>query len=417
MSYHIGWRCSLCGAEYQPDQVTYTCLRCGDAGILDAVYDYAALARSVSPRTLAARGEGSHWRYRPFLPLAETAAVPPLQVGWTPLYAAPRLARAVGVRALWVKDEGRNPTGSLKDRASALVTAVARARGEKVVTTASTGNAAAALAGMAAAMEMPAVIFAPASAPPAKIVQLLVYGARVLLVQGNYDAAYDLCLTAAREFGWYCRNTAYNPYTVEGKKTVAFEIVEQLGGRVPDWVVTSVGDGNILTGLHRGFADLLALGWIERLPRLLGVQASGAAAVHEAWRGGDDDVSPVAARTVADSIAADRPRDGRRALRALRATAGASVAVSDEEILDAIPALAQGCGVFAEPAAAAGYAGLRRAVAAGIVDANAEVVLVATGNGLKDIESARRATRHPTTIAPELAAVAAVAEEMKRNCG
>lgn len=417
VSYHLGWRCSLCGAEYQPDQVTYTCLRCGDAGILDAVYDYDALARAISPQMLAARGEGSHWRYRPLLPLEETAAVPPLQVGWTPLYAAPRLARAVGVRALWVKDEGSNPTGSLKDRASALVAAVARARGERVITTASTGNAAAALAGMAAAMEMPAVIFAPASAPPAKIVQLLVYGARVLLVQGNYDAAYELCLAAAREFGWYCRNTAYNPYTAEGKKTVAFEIVEQLGGRVPDWVVVSVGDGNILTGVHRGFADWLALGWIERLPRLLGVQASGAAAVHEAWLRGDDDVSPVVARTVADSIAADRPRDGRRALRALRATAGASVAISDEEILDAIPALARGCGVFAEPAAAAGYAGLRQAVAAGIVDANAEVVLVATGNGLKDIESTRRATQPPTTIAPELAAVAAVAEEMRRNCG
>lgn len=415
--YHLGWRCSLCGAEYQPDQVAYTCLRCGDAGILDAVYDYAALARTVSPQTLAARGEGSHWRYWPLLPLERTAIVPPLQVGWTPLYAAPRLARAVGVRALWVKDEGRNPTGSLKDRASALVTAIARARGEQVVTTASTGNAAAALAGMAAAMELTAVIFAPASAPPAKIVQLLAYGARVLLVQGNYDAAYDLCLSAARAFGWYCRNTAYNPYTAEGKKTVACEVAEQLGWRAPDWVVVSVGDGNIITGLHRGFADLLALGWIERMPRLLGVQASGAAAVYEAWLRGAVDVVPVAARTLADSIAADRPRDGHRALRALRATAGASVAVSDEEILDAIPALAQGCGVFAEPAAAAGYAGLQRAIAAGIVDANAEVVLIATGNGLKDIESARRATLPPTTIVPELAAVAVVAEEMKRNRG
>ncbi len=417
VSYHLGWRCSLCGAEYQPDQATYTCLRCGDAGILDAVYDYAALARAVSPQALAVRSEGSHWRYWPLLPLEETAVTPPLQVGWTPLYAAPRLARVVGVRALWVKDEGRNPTGSLKDRASALVTAVARARGERVVTTASTGNAAAALAGMAAALELPAVIFAPASAPPAKIAQLLAYGARVLLVQGNYDAAYELCLAAAREFGWYCRNTAYNPYTAEGKKTVAFEIMDQLGGRVPDWVVVSVGDGNILTSLHRGFADWLALGWIERLPRLLGVQASGAAAVHQAWLRGDDDVSPVVARTVADSIAADRPRDGRRALRALRATAGASVVVSDEEILNAIPALAQGCGVFAEPAAAAGFAGLQRASAAGIIDASAEVVLIATGNGLKDIESARRATRPPTTIAPELAAVAAVAEEMKRDGG
>jgi threonine synthase len=407
VSHLRAWRCSLCNASYAPEQVTYTCPRCGDGGILDAVYDFGAMAREE----IAASGDGSHWRYRSLLPLPDGAVLPPLQVGWTPLYAAPRLAQRVGVNRLWVKDDGRNPTGSLKDRASALVLAVAAARGEAIVTTASTGNAAAALAGLAAAAGQRVVIFVPASAPPAKIAQLLAYGARVLLVRGNYDAAYDLCLAASREFGWYCRNTAYNPYTAEGKKTAAFEIAEQLGWRVPDWVVVSVGDGNIISGLHRGFSDLRALGWIDRLPRLLAVQASGSAAIYHAWANGSAQITPVAAQTVADSIAADLPRDGQRALRAIRETDGASVLVSDDEILSAIPALAQGCGVFAEPAAAASYAGLVQAVRQGMVVRGAEVVIVVTGNGLKDTASVRRAVAEPVTIAPTLDAVTRAGRE------
>ncbi len=402
MNYLMGWRCSLCGTPYAPDQVTYTCPRCGDSGILDALYDYLAIAQRVSRAAVQASSEGSHWRYRPLLPLPENVVLPPLQVGWTPLYAAPRLAQAVGIRELWVKDEGRNPTGSLKDRASALVLAIAAARGEAVVTTASTGNAAAALAGLAASTGQQVVIFVPESAPPAKITQLMMYGARVLLVRGNYDAAYDLCLAAAREFGWYCRNTGYNPYTAEGKKTVAFEIAEQLGWNTPDWIIVPVGDGNIITGVHRGFQDLVALGWVDRVPRLLAVQAAGSAAVHNAWVAGRDVIEPVKAHTLADSIAADLPRDGVRALRAIRQSGGASVLVSDQEILDAIPALARRCGVFAEPAAAATYAGLRRAIAAGIIEPQARVVVLVTGNGLKDIGSVRRAVAEPMVIEPHL---------------
>jgi len=400
-----GWRCSLCGTEYAPEEVTYTCPACGDAGILDALYDYVAIAREITPGAIRTQGGADHWRYRPLLPLPDGAPLPPLQVGWTPLYPAPRLAREVGVRALWVKDDGRNPTGSLKDRASALVLAIAAGRGEAIVTTASTGNAAAALAGLAASTGQRAVIFVPAAAPPAKIAQLMAYEARVLLVRGNYDAAYDLCLEAARAFGWYCRNTAYNPYTAEGKKTVAFEVAEQLGWRAPEWIVVPVGDGNIITGVHRGLQDLMALGWIDRMPRLLAVQAEGSAAVCRAWAAGRDRVEPVRAHTVADSIAADLPRDGVRALRAVRQTDGACVAVSDDEILAAIPAIARGSGVFAEPAAAAGYAGLRRAVVEGIVDPSAEVVLLVTGNGLKDIASVRRSVSEPASIEPRLAAV------------
>lgn len=187
----------------------------------------------------------------------------------------------------------------------------AQERNAAVVTTASTGNAAAALAGLAASTGQTTVIFVPKTAPPAKVAQLLTYGATVLLVEGNYDVAFDLCLAASHEFGWYCRNTGYNPYTVEGKKTVAFEICARFGaltGRFPfhasDAIVVAVGDGNIITGVHRGLQDLLALGWIDRLPRLIAVQSSGSAAIYNAWATGQDAVTPVSACTVADSIAA-----------------------------------------------------------------------------------------------------------------
>ncbi|GAB4561831.1 MAG: threonine synthase [Anaerolineae bacterium] len=379
--------------------------------MLDAVYDYQRLRAEVQPGDLASDGPG-HWRYRRLMPLRLSTPMPPLAVGWTPLYEAPRLARDLGVRRLWVKDDGRNPTGSLKDRASSLVLAVARERGEPVVTTASTGNAAAALAGLAAAFGQRTVIFVPERAPRAKVAQLVAYGARVLLVRGNYDVAFELCLKVAHTFGWYCRNTGYNPYTAEGKKTAALELAEQMGWRVPDWVVVPVGDGNIITGVHRGFQDLYHLGWIDRLPRLLGVQATGAAAVVEAWSAGLDAPRAVQASTVADSIASDLPRDGRRALRAVRETGGACVAVTDDEILAAIPQLASGCGVFAEPAAAATLAGLRRALRDGVIEADAEVALLVTGNGLKDVDSLLRVAETPPVIEPDLAEVERAAADL-----
>lgn len=426
-SYAIELRCTRCGASYALDAIDYVCPHHGDEGIVDVIYDYAALAHRLAPSAVVARGEPGMWRYRDLLPLASTAPVPPLQVGGTPLYHVPRLGRQLGLPNLYVKDDGRNPTASLKDRASALVLVKARERSATIVTTASTGNAAAALAGLAASTGQTTVIFVPKTAPPAKVAQLLTYGATVLLVDGNYDAAFDLCLAASREFGWYCRNTGYNPYTVEGKKTVAFEICEQLGQatggapfRAPDVMVVSVGDGNIITGVHRGLQDLLALGWIDKMPRLVAVQSSGSAAVYNAWAAGRDTITPVLAHTVADSIAADVPRDGLRALRAIRATGGAAVQVDDAEILAAMPILARGSGVFAEPAGAAPLAGLRHLLAQtptgqsgqlpkpfaqSTIEPDATVVLLVTGNGLKDIQSAMRASGPAPIIEPSLAAV------------
>jgi len=411
MEQILGLRCTICGAEYGVADVEYVCPKHGDDGILDVIYDYLRIAQNISPSKLTVNPDRSIWRYLPLLPvnpetverLAKNSVLG--SVGWTPLYAAPRLASGLGLRHLWIKDDSRQPTGSFKDRASAIAVAKTQELGYQLVTTASTGNAAAALSGLCAAVAQPNVIFVPRSAPQAKIAQLLVYGATVLLVDGTYDDAFELCLKAAPEFGWYNRNTAYNPYMSEGKKTVAYEICEQLESwAAPDVVMVPVGDGCIIGGVHKGFKDLLALGWIDQMPRILGVQAAGSSPLVDAWQRGLEgwQMVPVEAHSVADSIVAGLPRDRIKALRAVRETGGAFIRVSDDEIVAAIPTLAQGCGVFAEPAAAAAYAGLVKAVEQDLVGAQDRVVVLATGSGLKDIATAMKSVGKPTIVAPNL---------------
>jgi threonine synthase len=406
--------CTICGKTYAPGEVDYVCPDHGDEGILDVVYDYRAVHERVISHGM--RGHDM-WRYKALLPVALDAHVPPLSVGWTPMYRLDGLADRLGVAEVWVKDDGRNPTASLKDRASAMAVVKAQERRASIITTASTGNAAAALAGLAASVGMTTVIFVPASAPEAKVAQLLVYGAHVLLVDGTYDDAFDLCLEATHEYGWYCRNTGYNPYMAEGKKTAAYEIGEQLAGSegafvVPDRVFVGVGDGCIISGLHKGWSDLKALGYTDHPPKLIGVQAEGSAAMANAWRDGVDplDMQPIQAHTVADSISAGLPRDRIKAMRAVRETDGAYITVSDDEILAAIPALARASGVFAEPAGAAPYAGLLKAAREGMMDRSERVVVLVTGNGLKDVASARRAVGEAHRITPHLKDVARVVE-------
>ncbi len=401
-------RCVVGGCTYAADELAYTCPEHGELGTLDILYDYAALGASLDRDALQESQEANCWRYKALLPIGPASATPPLAVGWTPLYLAPRVARTLGLERAWIKDDGANPTGSLKDRASALVLARALELGIHTVSTASTGNAAAALAGLGAAVpEIDIVIFVPASAPEAKVAQLLVYGATVLLVEGSYDDAFDLCMAYCAEAGWYSRNTGVNPFTTEGKKTVALEIAEQLRWQVPDVLAVSVGDGSIISGLHKGFSDLRRLGWIDKLPRLLGVQAAGSAVLAQAWQAGLDArrISRAAVSTIADSIAAELPRDRAKALRAVRASDGAFVTVSDAEILAAIPQLAQLSGVFAEPAAAATLAGARQAVATGLIDKAESLCLLVTGNGLKDVARARGAVADGIRVAPSVDAV------------
>jgi threonine synthase len=396
-----GYSCSACGETFpRAARARYACDRCGGEA-LDVVMELAGVRREQL------RACPSLWRYEPLLPVCapEPDRGPLASVGMTPLHAAPRCARRTGARAVWIKDDGALPTGSLKDRASAIVAMRARDLGVERLIAASTGNAGVAMAAMARCADLEAVVLVPAAAPAAKIAQLLVFGARLQLVRGSYDDAFALSRQASRELGWYCRNTAYNPFTAEGKKTVSFELCEQLGWRAPSAIYVSVGDGNIIAGVHKGLTDLQAVGWIDRLPRLVGVQAEGSAAIARAHAAGTPDIAPVVAATLADSIAADRPADGARARRAVTATGGHFTVVSDEAILRAIALLGTDASVFVEPAAAAAYAGLLDDAAHGRVSADDEVVVIATGNGLKDVAAAVKATGRPAPIEPDIGAL------------
>ena len=419
MDKYSGYRCSLCGKEYLPGQVTYICPI--DGGNLDVLLNYESIRGKFQPEDILSRSDASLWRYLPLLPVQDPGGeATPLRVaGWTPVFSLPRLAKKLGLHQLWLKDESRNPTASFKDRASAVVVARALEIEAEVVVTASTGNAGAALAGMSAAVGQKAVIFAPKTAPPAKVAQLLIFGAKVLLVDGTYDDAFDLSIQAAHAFGWYCRNTGYNPFTLEGKKTAAFEIWEFMfqAAENGDWkekestnphlplnIFVSVGDGNIISGLHKGFKDLLALGWIDKIPRIIGVQAEGSASIFNAFHNDTEKIVPVKAQTLADSISVDLPRDGVRAVRAARETGGTYITVSDADILAAMADLGR-VGVFAEPAGATSYAGLVKAVAQNIIQADDPILVINTGSGLKDVKAAMQSVKEAPIIEPTLKAV------------
>ncbi len=430
----VGLRCLLCGATYALGEVEYVCPHHDDVGNLDVLYDYEVIGRFVSPETIARCEDVSIRRYAPLLPIGQVDSLPPVPVGGTPLYHARRLGKYLGMPHLYLKDDGRNPSASLKDRASAIAVARARELGHKVITGASTGNAAASLALLSASVGMQAVIFVPESAPEAKLAQLLIHGAEVFAVKGSYDQAYDLCLEASRRFGWYNRNTGYNPFMTEGKKTVAYEICEQftaltqldlpalLGHRgdwvsastkrwdAPDRIFVSVGDGCIIGGVGKGVQDLQRLRWITRSPRIVGVQAEGSAAIYNAWRAGTEHVKEVTPTTLADSISVGKPRDPIKALRAVRESSGTMLLVSDEEILEAMRILGREAAVFVEPAAAAAFAGLLRALAEGGLDREERVVVLLTGSGLKDVRAAIQATGGPTYIEPSLKALEEVME-------
>lgn len=405
----VGYRCSICGKEYEPGKIEYVCPV--DGGNLDVLLDYEGIRQRYAVDDITSRTEYSMWRYGPLLPVKNPGAMetPLRTVGWTPIYQPMGLKEILNIRDLWIKDEGRNPTGSLKDRASAVVLARALEMKADTIVTASTGNAGAALAGMAAAIGQKTVIFAPKNAPAAKVAQLLVYNARVILVDGTYDDAFDLSIQASKQYGWYCRNTGYNPFTVEGKKTCSFEIWENVLRQLsistqPLNIFVSVGDGNIISGIHKGFKDLQALGWLEKMPRIFGVQSTGSAAIANAYTSGGEDIVPVEASTIADSISVDLPRDGVRAVRAARETGGAYLTVEDQEILDAI-ALFGKKGIFAEPAGATSLAGLQKALNNNLIERDAPALLVVTGSGLKDVRAAVQATGEAPVIEPTLSAL------------
>lgn len=397
------YRCTDCGHEYSRDDVRYLCPACGPAyrpgiplkGVLEAVFDVDGL------RPKFERGRPD-WT---LLSAVDFEFFPPLTVGRTPLVTARRLGEALGVPKLRIKNDGQNPSGSLKDRASYLVAAEAKRLGEKRVVCASTGNAASALAAVCASAGLEALIFVPEKAPRAKLVQMVLAGARVVPVRGTYDDAFRLSLEFTAKRSGLNRNTAYHPLTIEGKKTVALEIAEQLGLRAPDAVFVSAGDGVILAGVHKGFSDLLRLGLIHAMPRLFAVQAEKSDAIHRYVETGiySDAVDP---KTIADSISVTCPSNAHWARRAILESKGRTLTVTDAEILDAQAQLASMTGVFAEPAGAAALAGLVKLQAGPhALPQDAEVVVLATGHGLKDIDAPLARVQIPPAIEPVLEAV------------
>lgn len=417
-----GLKCSICGTEYAPDEVKYACPE--DGGNLDVLLHYEFLRDHIRAADILASDEFSMWRYLPLLPVGDPGyeETPLRSVGWTPVYRPQRLMDQLGMENLWIKDESANPTLSFKDRASALLVAKAKEMEVEVIVAASSGNAGAALAGMAAAVGQRTVIFVPKMAPQPKIAQLLIYGAEVILVDGPYDDAFELSLEATKEFGWYNRNTGFNPYTVEGKKTAGFEIWEQVLKTQhldkPLNVFVSVGDGNIITGIHKGLKDLQELGWLEQMPRLFGVQAEGSAALVHVKKEPVFDpraihfegIQAVQADTVADSISVNLPRDGMRALRAVHETDGEMLAVPDANIIKAIAQLGQ-VGIFAEPAAATAYAGMLSALHHGNIQPDEPCLVLVTGSGLKDTVTATKAVHAAPVIEPTIEALKEVLQD------
>jgi threonine synthase len=439
----LGWRCVVCGRQHPPGHAGFTCARCGPDGVLDAVYDYPAIARGLDradpfPAGNAAPGAAGSaasgaptgaparpdlWRFAPLLPLRPLAPHAAWSLGDTPLHAPSRLRAALGLPGLWLKDDTGLPSASLKDRAAALAIAHATQIGAAHLACASTGNAAASLAVLAARTGLPATIFVPAAAPAAKLAQLVVHGAEVVRVDGPYDEAFDLSLREISAHGWYSRNCAHNPILVEGKKTAALEVALALGAAAgdgvrggggggggasapgvpallaaPDAVFVPVGDGCIVSSTGKAFAELEAVGLLARRPRVYGVQAQGAAPLARAWEtaGGAaaaaaldgpailKTVAPVIARTIADSISVGVPRNRVKAWRQVAASGGGFLSVPDEAILEAIRLLARLAGVWAEPSAAAALAGAIAARDAGLIRPGETVVAMITGHGLKD---------------------------------
>lgn len=392
--------CTLCGTEYDPDQVIYTCPEHeGVKGILEVKYDY-----DVIDENFDAEIDGninSQWKYEAFLPVHDDAEIVTLNEGGTDLFDAPQLSEELGVRVR-VKDDGRNPTGCFKDRASSVSVTKAKRDGRDIIICASTGNAAASLSGYSARGGLDCRIFVPGDAPEGKLAQPLVYGADVLAVNGSYDEAYDLSMEATEKYGWYNRNAAVNPFQVEGKRTVGLELAEQTGVAedIPDWLVFSVGDGCTIAGAWKGFREFYELGYVEDTPQMLGVQAEGASAIHDSFHD-HDDIDEIA-DTLADSIAVGRPRNTIKACRAMEESGGTSILVEDQEILEAEVLLGSSEGIYTEPAGATSVAGVKKALEEGIIEEDESVIVVSTGFGLKDTASAKQATGGVERVDPDI---------------
>jgi threonine synthase len=405
------YQCTTCGSEYGSPEIIYLCPACKvhnqpgkpPKGVLKVIYNYDALRNKFSDFDQL---KTNH--FIDLLPIEKLSSLPNLKVGNTPLYHFEKPNGKKIPFSLYLKDDSQNPTFSFKDRASALVSAFAKEKGLNIIVAASTGNAGSSLAGICAAQDQKAIIMIPETAPIAKLIQIMMYGAKIIPVKGSYDDAFELSIDATQKFGWYNRNTAYNPLTIEGKKTVAFEIFEQLGFKAPDRIFVSVGDGVIISGVYKGFEDLMKLGFIDKMPAIVAIQAEGSDNLVRNLHNNSFEMQP--SHTIADSISVDAPRNFYMARQFIKKYNGIGITVGDQEILSAASVLATETGIFTEPASAAAYAGVLRYYNESSIKTDSSNVVLLTGSGLKDLKAVERVIGAPESIIPKI-------ENLKRLLG
>ena len=433
MAGKFHFECIDCNSEYPGDKVIYLCPVCEKEnlpglpphGILKTIFDYAGIRAMASANTLFQLLKEDH--FMPLLPLSGYSDWPNLRIGKTPLYRVDKrpsehqtadfeqvdVGTSLDDFALYLKDDSQNPTFSFKDRATALVSAWARENGIGTLIAASTGNAGSSLAGICASQGQRAIIVVPASAPIAKLTQILMYGAILVPVKGTYDDAFDLSVKITEKYGWYNRNTAFNPLTIEGKKTVSFELFMQLGHCIPDRIFIPVGDGVIFSGVCKGFEDLLKLGIINRMPVVVAVQAEGSKNLINNLDRGFFISSP--SQTLADSISVDIPRCFHMTANYIKKYSGEHLSVSDQEILQASLLLSRSAGIFCEPAAAAAYAGMLKYRDGGLIPCGSKNVVLLTGNGLKDLSAVQTSIKIPEPVEPDVYSVERMLDKYHLN--
>ncbi|MBC7124658.1 MAG: threonine synthase [Bacteroidales bacterium] len=392
--------CSGCGKTFAPSPELYLCPDCSrnndtvnpPKGVLKAVYDYEILSKHKEKVITE-----NFWD---LIPLLKKESLPKLRVGETPLYKFDRIDGETLTFELYLKDDSQNPTFSFKDRASAVVSAYAKENGISTIVAASTGNAGSSLAGICASQEQKAIIMVPKSAPHAKLTQIVMYGATIVPVNGTYDMAFDLSMEATKEFGWYNRNTAFNPLTIEGKKTVSFELFKQLSRAIPDYIFVPVGDGVIISGVYKGYEDLLKVGLIDRMPTVVAVQAAGSSNLIENIGKPNFTIKP--SNTLADSISVDIPRNFFMAQDYLLQYKGEWLSVTDDDIVNASKILARNTGIFAEPAASTAFAGMLCYQKNQKLLTKQRVVVLLTGSGLKDLKAVSSVINISNAIDPTI---------------
>ncbi len=397
------YKCVDCGRVYHDDTIRYLCPVCSSdqqqdeapKGVLKVLYPYREIKKKY-PDFQILKTSG----FIDLYPVQSPKSFPPLRVGQTPLYKINRLNGQNLQEQLFLKDDSQNPTYSFKDRASTLVAAFAKERNIQVIITASTGNAGSSLAGICASSGQKAIVLVPEKAPLAKLTQIIMYGAQIVPVKGTYDDAFDLSVKATEKFGWYNRNTAFNPLTVEGKKSVAFELFDQVGQTVPDRIFVPVGDGVIISGVYKGFEDLLELGFIDKMPTIVAVQSSGSDnLVRNVF---SETIEFHSSHTLADSISVDIPRNFFMARQFLQKYRGEVLTVEDDAILEASKQLSANTGLFSEPAAATAFAGYLHYRKNNRLAAQSKNIVLLTGSGLKDLSAVQQVISIPQAIHPDL---------------